>query len=215
MADNTNETAYDPRAVIGVRQPATGSENVRLVRARSGEFINLPNAVGGIEAQRRAGMMSAQDKANVDRTSRGRANTVLRGRGEAVDAEFGMLNLGTDVIGHLRSGNINSRFGELHQISSSGADVTLPAMGRGDLLCFAITIESDNSTIRNLYLPAAGRYSFCGTFTRHARTAAGYGSELLAPNYTLAVGDRRDGGCYIAQVRNSVLRGFIMVRRVA
>lgn len=53
-------------AVIGVRNPDTGGENVRLVRANDRGFIDLPNAIGGDNNHRRAGLMSGLDKHNLD-----------------------------------------------------------------------------------------------------------------------------------------------------
>ena len=53
-------------AVDGVRNPATNAENVQLTRASGGAALSLPNAVGGTDAARRAGMMSGLDKQRLD-----------------------------------------------------------------------------------------------------------------------------------------------------
>jgi|GEM_PF-3281147 len=53
-------------AIVGVAAPANGNANVGLLRIRGGSPVPLPNAVGGTDAERRAGMMSGVDKQKLD-----------------------------------------------------------------------------------------------------------------------------------------------------
>ena len=52
--------------VVGVVPPANGNAAMALSLANGAENIDLPNSAGGTDAQRRAGLMSGQDKQRLD-----------------------------------------------------------------------------------------------------------------------------------------------------
>ena len=68
VQDKLRLDAQHDNAFTGVAAPADGNAQVALSRAGSGGDVSLPNALGGNDAARRAGMMSGQDKQRLDAT---------------------------------------------------------------------------------------------------------------------------------------------------